>query len=187
MGTVCVVSFVVCIASFLWAMAGNFFQRVEPPSRGFRAIQVLGGASIVVTLWAYSMSAVTPEAGAAGLMLYAGSFALFWASIRVHWSSPPSHAFSMDIPTHLVEVGPYRYLRHPCYSAYVLTWLAGAVATMRLTPALAAAVMFVLYHRAATLEEAKYATSTLASAYAAYQRQTGRFVPKFKAPCHESR
>lgn len=42
---------------------------------------------------------------------------------------PPHLAFADGPPDSLVDGGPYRYIRHPFYTAYIVVWFAGVVAT----------------------------------------------------------
>jgi protein-S-isoprenylcysteine O-methyltransferase Ste14 len=86
-------------------------------------------------------------------------------------------AFSNDRPQALIEEGPYRYVRHPFYTAYMLHWLAGFVATLDVivtATGLAAATLCVA---AATREERRFAASVLGPAYQAYRQRTGMFLP----------
>jgi protein-S-isoprenylcysteine O-methyltransferase Ste14 len=105
-----------------------------------------------------------------------GGILFFWA-LRAHGRRPLSAAFSPDEPAHLVDWGPYRFIRHPFYSAYLLTWLAGFVATARFALIPTIVVMFWIYWRAADLEEKKFAASPLAENYRRYSQLTGRFLP----------
>ena len=118
----------------------------------------------------------------AGGALVAGCFyvcalALFWWAIRTNSPRPLSASFSPDTPQHLVERGPYRLIRHPLYSSYLLTWTAGVVATGRLWLLPSLAVMLVIYFRAAREEEQKFVRSPLGGSYQQYQSRTGQFLP----------
>ncbi len=120
---------------------------------------------------------ITPERGAAGAFLYLSSLGLFWWAIKTSSKHPLSAVASPDLPAHLVEEGPYRFIRHPLYFSYLLTWFAGLIATGRWWLVPSVAVMAVIYLNAASLEEKKFAHSPLAGAYREYQSRTGLFVP----------
>src|SRR5438132_7042148 len=62
--------------------------------------------------------------GACGFGLANG---LFWWALSAHGKSHPAFAFIRVPPTTLTTAGPYRFVRHPIYSAYLLAWCAGAV------------------------------------------------------------
>lgn len=75
----------------------------------------------------------------------------------------------------LVTVGPYRWIRHPMYSAVLLFGLACALASAGLAAwALLAALAGVLWVKS-SLEERWMAARH--PAYAAYRERTRRFVP----------
>jgi protein-S-isoprenylcysteine O-methyltransferase Ste14 len=174
----CIIAFSACVGSFVWAMSGRFFKTFGRRASGFRMIQVAGTISGIINLYALIASEhMSSISGAAGLALYAISFAQFWRCIASHKENPPTHAFSADPPLRLVCNGPYRSVRHPFYSSYLLTWLAGFVATrsgILLLPFLA---MLAIYWRAARYEEGKFSTSNLAEKYAAYRARSGMFLP----------
>jgi protein-S-isoprenylcysteine O-methyltransferase Ste14 len=115
----------------------------------------------------------------AAILLYTASQALFFAALRANRSQKLSVVFSADEPRHLIRSGPYRHIRHPFYTAYSATWVAGAVGSASLPLAGVAAGMFLLYWAAARFEECKFQRSLLASAYATYRGQTGMFLPRF--------
>jgi protein-S-isoprenylcysteine O-methyltransferase Ste14 len=104
-----------------------------------------------------------------------------WAIVATR-ARRPSLAFSPDAPTFVVTEGPYRYLRHPFYGAYLLYWLAGAVVVREwwLVPALGSVA--VLYVLAAAREERQFERSTVAAAYRAYRLSTGMFLPRRLRP-----
>lgn len=166
-----------CFISFGWAMK-KFFTKPEGKTRGMQAIYVFGSLFMVAHLgliiFRYQFHL---ETTLGGLALYAAALALFWWSISVNRSKPLSFAFSQDQPQHLVVDGPYRYVRHPFYTAYTLAWLAGALIVPEPWLLLSAALMFVLYRQAAVQEERKFVESELAIAYKDYQRRTGMFFP----------
>jgi len=76
----------------------------------------------------------------------------------------------------LVQSGPYRWIRHPIYLGYFITFLGSCILHFNgLTAALYA--IFILAQIArARLEEEKLVESF--PAYAAYQERTGMFVPR---------
>lgn len=108
---------------------------------------------------------------------YAGGLTLFWWTVRTHRRRPPSLAYSVDQPEHLVERGPYAAIRHPFYAAYMLFWTGGYIASLRWTSLAPALVLFASYEVSARQEERKFASSQLAEEYARYTARTGRYLP----------
>jgi protein-S-isoprenylcysteine O-methyltransferase Ste14 len=93
-----------------------------------------------------------------------------------------SVAFSRDRPEFLVADGPYRVIRHPFYSSYLLYWAAGVIAAREPWLALTILPAGGSFLWAALREERKFAASPLSSAYQAYRARTGMFVPKLFGP-----
>jgi protein-S-isoprenylcysteine O-methyltransferase Ste14 len=164
-------------ASFVWAVR-RLFRADEGMRGGMRAIALGGTASMALHLAALATGPGDGPLAALGLVLYGGALALFWSAAGVTLGRPLSLAFSTDRPAHLVMVGPYAHVRHPFYTAYLLAWIAGALASGE--PALWVTVvgMGALYVRAARFEEAKFADSSLAAEYARYREQAGPFWPR---------
>jgi protein-S-isoprenylcysteine O-methyltransferase Ste14 len=163
---------------FVWAVQ-RFFVRDGAPAPGMRAIALGGTVAMVADLVALGLARGAGDAWhLAGAALFAGAALLFWAAVRANRARPLTLAFSDDRPGHLVTWGPYAWVRHPFYSAYMLAWIAGAVAAAQ--PLLLGALlgMGALYRAAARREEAKFAASDLADAYAAYRARTGMFLPR---------
>ncbi len=114
------------------------------------------------------------------LALYVTALALFLAARHANRNRWLSVAYSPDLPEHLVTHGPYGFIRHPFYTAYCTTWLAGAISVVSSQPAVFLTVLLMgsLYVWAARFEERKYAECHLASAYENYKRRTGMFFIK---------
>ncbi len=170
--------------SFLWGIR-RFFVQAGTPRPGMRAIAGLGTPFALWQLVVLGARVPTPPgavgASVSGAALFAAALTLFWWAVRANLERPLTLAFSPDAPRHLVAWGPYRRVRHPFYASYALAWLAGAVAAAEPLLLLPFVVMGALYVQAARLEEAKFAESPLAEAYAAYRARTGMFWPSLRA------
>jgi protein-S-isoprenylcysteine O-methyltransferase Ste14 len=102
---------------------------------------------------------------------------VFWAAYRATQDHALSLAFSPDTPRSLVRSGIYARIRHPFYTAYGLTWLAGVVQAPFVSTVVSTGVMLTLYVIAARYEEAKFKVSGLADEYRAYRSEAGMFWP----------
>ena len=166
-----------CLVSFRWAML-NFFAQPAGDNAGMKAIRICGFAFAALHLGAIVFTpGVTAGQAQAAALLYLCALGLFWWAVRTGSRGALSAAFSPDTPQHLFDRGPYRFIRHPFYCSYLLTWTAGIVATAWLWLLPSLAVMLVIYVWAAVVEEAKFARSPLASAYERYRSHTGLFFP----------
>jgi protein-S-isoprenylcysteine O-methyltransferase Ste14 len=156
-----------------------FVKRGEATA-GLTAIKVgalASAAAELAVLW--QMPSPSAVRGTAGLLLFAGSLALFGWAARSNRERPLSLAFSRDLPEHLNRRGPYRHIRHPFYVSYVLAYSAGLVASGDLRLLAVVLGMGGLYLWAARAEESKFASSPLAEEYAGYRRTTGMFLPRW--------
>ncbi len=155
----------------------RLFARPEGTPPAMRTLAVLAG---IVT--AGHVAAITDERAdwwsfILGTALYGGSAGLYLWAARTTWQRRLSLAFSGDQPAHLVTSGPYRWVRHPFYSAYLLYWCAGVVAAKEPWLIPTVGLMAGAFFLAARGEEAKFAATDLAADYARYQRRVGMFLP----------
>jgi protein-S-isoprenylcysteine O-methyltransferase Ste14 len=105
------------------------------------------------------------------------SLALYEWARRTVWAQGLYIAWSDAVPDHVIESGPYAYLRHPIYASYVLAFL-GLLIAIPTRPTLTVFVFNVLlYYHAAVTDERSLGRSPLAAEYSEYVRRTGRFVP----------
>jgi protein-S-isoprenylcysteine O-methyltransferase Ste14 len=168
----------VCLASFSWGMA-RFFAQPSGLAKGAQFTKMCGIAFAILHFCAIFLSPGLVRARAVpGSLLYMGALGLFWWAIRTNSARPLSAIYSPDVPTFLMQDGPYRYVRHPFYASYLATWLAGFIATGGLWLLPTVAVMFILYSHAAQVEEAKFEASPLVSEYRAYRLRAGMFFPR---------
>jgi hypothetical protein len=166
----------ICLGSYGWGMR-KFFVKPAGMTSGMRLTALAGTVCAIAHLAVLVLSAVTLERAVLSSALYGSALGLFWWAVATNRRSPLSAVFSPDLPSRLTQDGPYRFVRHPFYCSYMLTWAAGFAATLEpwLLPTVAG--MLVLYAGAARHEEGKFSNSELAQAYAEYRRRTGLFVP----------
>jgi protein-S-isoprenylcysteine O-methyltransferase Ste14 len=131
-------------------------------------------AQMTALFWAGTAGAGLAWAGVAG---FAAAQGLYWWALAAHGRRRPAFAFVPAQPTGLVQGGPYRLVRHPIYTAYLLAWLAGAAAAGQPWLLLTVALMGTLYYLAARQEERSFLAGPLAPQYQEYRRRTGMFLP----------
>jgi protein-S-isoprenylcysteine O-methyltransferase Ste14 len=150
-----------------------------------------GSLSLIVILWwtgiamDFLFSLLLPHAAIpwkrtsfffVGILLMLMGIALRWYSAAVL-----GKYFTFDVALQsgqvLVELGPYRYIRHPSYSGALLTLLGFGLALGNWA-GLAAALscLGVAYSYRIPIEEAALA-SALGEAYKEYMKRTWRLVP----------
>jgi len=164
--------------TFAWG-AFAVFARKGRAGRGLSLIKAGACVSAAVILTAiFRAGTLSPANAYTAIVIYAGTLSLFWWCVRTNRKVPLSLAYSDDTPKHLVQRGPYRFVRHPFYTAYILAYLAAVVATANPWLWLVTVSMAAIYVHAAHVEEAKFTDSNLRSSYARYRTETGMFVPR---------
>jgi protein-S-isoprenylcysteine O-methyltransferase Ste14 len=156
----------------------RWFQHAKERNASKRLLEISAYLSAVVQLLVILISPAVPVAfQLLGVTLYGLGLVVFGWARSAHGSQRPAFAGVAVIPSFLTQTGPYRVIRHPIYTAYLLAWLAGPVIAAQPWLLLTTIWMFALHYRAARQEELSFAHTPLAVEYAAYQRRTGMFVP----------
>jgi len=159
-------------------MYGGFFHVPKHFSRWAITLRVLSGvctlAHLLVLITTYDVD-ITQQV--LGLTLYGSSFVIFWFALLANKQKALFHAFTATSPQHLVDWGPYKYVRHPFYLSYSLSWIAGAIATQSRWLWITVVAMIYLHCKAARLEEAEFLRSELSHAYQRYMSSTGFLLP----------
>lgn len=110
-----------------------------------------------------------------GAIIQAGFAALaVWA--RRHLGRNWAAEVRVGIGHELICSGPYRYLRHPIYTAMLGMALGTAIASSQYHALLGVAIIFVAYIRKTRLEE-DILGQTFGEQYATYRRRSWRLVP----------
>lgn len=173
----CALLLLACLSSFVWGMR-RFFVQPAGSTTGMRITRFCGlFFGVLHFALIASQGVIQPLLALLATILYVASLFLFWWSVYTNRAKPLSALFSPDLPMHFVSRGPYAWIRHPFYTSYLLTWLAGVAATGHLWLSFTVLVMITIYYKAAVLEEKKFFQTSLASLYEAYKSRTGFFAP----------
>jgi len=117
--------------------------------------------------------------GVAAAFILVLSIGLYeWARAAI-WGRRFGVALGEHVPEALCQSGPYRYVRHPIYLAYMLAFLAAAVALPHWSTAVLLAANIALFAYAAITDERAIAGSAIAADYASYRDRAGMFWPRF--------
>lgn len=138
----------------------------------------MGGVFIVTHLFAifFNNSDVTALTIIATI-LYSSSLVLFWTAIYANRKLPLDFAYTSNFPKHLNKSGPYKYVRHPLYSSYIMAWTAGALAGAPYL-IITSAIMTYIFVNAMIDEEKKFLASDMRDEYIEYKKNTGMVLPK---------
>jgi protein-S-isoprenylcysteine O-methyltransferase Ste14 len=154
------------------------FERLGKPTRAMMMTAVLAAACCATHITTLSTRHIAFPHTAIALFLC--SLALFWWAVSVTRGKLAACGQGCISAT-VLENGPYSYIRHPFYSAYNLTWLAGFVASGWWPTAVTAVIMAILYERFAREEEKDFLASGLAPTYRSYKQRVGRYLPRIGA------
>src|SRR5712664_3077417 len=178
------------IAWASWILPEVVAWRVKQSADSSRA-RDQGSLNLIAVLWwigiamDFSLSLLLPQAAILWkrTSLFFVGICLMLLGIALRWYSAAvlGKYFTFDVAIQsdqvLIEVGPYRYIRHPSYSGALLTLLgfglalgnwAGLAATL--------SCMGIAYAYRIRIEEAALA-SALGETYKEYRKRTWRLVP----------
>ncbi len=113
-----------------------------------------------------------------GLLLF-GAIALHGAAL--HYLGQSFHSLVVAKEKHvLVERGPYHWIRHPIYAAYLVSYPAGGWLAsnwvLTFVPVAAYAILVALR----IPQEEKMLEEIFGQQYAGYKKRTGRLVPRLR-------
>jgi protein-S-isoprenylcysteine O-methyltransferase Ste14 len=160
-------------------------------STDFSMARDQGSLNLVAVLWwsgiamDFSLSLLLPQAAISwkrtSLFFVGICFMLLGIALRWYSAGTLGKYFTFDVAIQtgqtLVEVGPYRYIRHPSYSGALLTLLGFGLALGNwLGLAANLSCMGFAYAYRISVEEAALA-SALGESYKQYMRRTWRLVP----------
>lgn len=167
----------------------------RPPLRGTEVLWV--GGTFAAVLWplgaflvpsiayawpALPTSPVLDAAQIAGAGIGIAGGGLFYRS-SVALGVLLTPAIQLQEGHRLIDFGPYRWVRHPLYSAVLLIAFGQALLFLSVPALLLALVLLGLAtYRAGLEEQLLRSPAAFGEAYEAYMARTGRFLPRLRAP-----
>jgi protein-S-isoprenylcysteine O-methyltransferase Ste14 len=116
-----------------------------------------------------------------GAIVLAVGLLLLWATH--HCLGASFHSFVVRKSGQvLVESGPYRTVRHPIYTALMLSYLGGGLLTSSLVLTFVVGPLFALHVALRIGEEEQAMVAQFGTSYRAYMARTGRFIPPLRLP-----
>jgi protein-S-isoprenylcysteine O-methyltransferase Ste14 len=107
------------------------------------------------------------------------AIALYMLTLGTHRVALPGWHQPRDKPSDLVTWGPYRRIRHPFYSSYVIFFAASLLLVPSLPVLFNCIYLFWIINLTATRED-KGLGVTFGAAYEHYAAHTGRFFPRLR-------
>lgn len=165
-----------CFVGFSWGTLRHF-RAAGPVPPGMRLIEAISIVLMALFTWLVLMRPL-PDVWPAAPVLCLGSLALFIWTVRTTRDAGFALAFSGAQPPAVLMSGPFRHVRHPFYTSYLVFWFATCVATMSSLCWTGFITILVCYVVAARKEERTMSRSRLAAEYARYAAGTGMFLPR---------
>jgi protein-S-isoprenylcysteine O-methyltransferase Ste14 len=169
--------------SFYWSAAAKHSSPAKSSEpRGSRLLHLLlVNGALVLIVWPVPglVQRFLPDAFyvvCAGLCIQTASGMLgIWA--RRHLGSNWSGEITIKVDHRLIQSGPYRFIRHPIYTAMLGMSAGTAIVSGQLHAVIGLAMMAFAYWRKIRLEEANM-RKAFGPAYEAYRRNTGALIPR---------
>lgn len=176
--TTSMVLYIAIVLSLLWARFRFFKMTSGTPRLSAIVYDATVATQIITTLvLMLTTSGNSLPLVAASIVLYALSLILFWWSIFT--AKKLDFAFSNEVGS-IVTTGPFRIVRHPFYSSYVLAWLGSTFLFNSLILWITLAYLIAFYFLSARKEEGVILKSVYSKEYKKYIQDVGMFLPRIK-------
>jgi protein-S-isoprenylcysteine O-methyltransferase Ste14 len=164
------------VAAQIWATRQHFHSETMPVGAAVIGIGVIASWALFSVLMLTGGQPV--EFALAGLLVQIASGVLFWQAVAATRAARLRYVFDPKAPHRLITAGPYRLVRHPFYTSYIMLWAGWAFATA--SPWALPPLLFLTaaYCLAARREEASFAGTPLAAQYKAYRVAAGFMLPR---------
>ena len=169
----CVLNF-----AFIGALPRIFFRRGRLNlSWWATAAPLFAMASVLMLETARPGDGAPPLLWPVAVLAATASIALIGCTIGVHRVPLSLWHQADDDAAMLVTYGPYAWVRHPFYAAFLLALLAACAAVPSVVTCGCAALGALQLHRTAVREEQRLHVQ-FGAAYERYTASTGRFIPR---------
>lgn len=167
----------IIIISYIWATIFFFKANSKDALQSRKIYSCLVMPSILIQLYCiFNITKQTLLQMILGTIIFLLSLLIFWSSVYVNWKNRLNYAFCAS--STLTQTGPYKYIRHPFYSSYMLTWIGGFIISGNIISSIVIFPLLLYYYKAAKREEKYFLNSLLAKEYSFYIHSTGMFFPK---------
>lgn len=114
------------------------------------------------------------------IIIFLGMSLLFWAHIHLgkNWSPVIENKFSKS--RSLIKSGPYKFIRHPIYTASFITLIGFFILTANWILTGIPLVILILFYINKIPKEEKELIDNFGKEYLDYKKKTGGLIPKIK-------
>jgi len=170
--------------NFLSFILGALFIFNKPQNPGWK-LKLMSLSTILLMIGQiagvyFSPNLSIPSAIGGVPIILLGSILFFWTANKTTQSTAQklSPIYSEKQTTIILTQGPFRYIRHPFYTSYMLSFLGGAIAANTSWAILICIPIGLIYGFAARTEEAQLVQGPKGNEYLAYKKKTGKFFPR---------
>jgi len=173
-----IVLYVCIVLSLIWGRLQFFKMTSGTPKLGALLYDAMVAVQIITTLFLMVTTSgnILPLV-AASIFLYALSLAVFWWAIFT--AKTLDFAFSNEVGS-IVTTGPFKIVRHPFYTSYMLAWFASSLLFNSLLLWITLLYLVAFYYLSAKKEEGVILKSVYSKEYKNYVRNVGMFLPRIK-------
>jgi len=176
--SISIVLYIVIVLSLVWARLRFFKMTSGTPRLSALLYDATVAGQIVTTLiLMITTSGNSLPLVAASIFLYALSLVVFWWSIFT--AKKLDFAFSNKVGS-IVTTGPFRIVRHPFYTSYILAWLGSTFLFNSLILWVILIYLIAFYFLSARKEEGVILKSVYSEEYRKYIQNVGMFLPRIK-------
>jgi protein-S-isoprenylcysteine O-methyltransferase Ste14 len=173
-----IVCFSVCLLNFAWGMC-KVFILPKRTTTGMRLVAFWSATLALLHFWVFAQTPAFERSRVfSAAALYFLALCLFWWTLGASGRRHLPACFTHLQPSAVVTRGPYKWVRHPFYTSYLIAWVAGAEATLNPWLIAGFALMLSAYVIAARREERTLLNGLLSSEYQKYRSHTGMFFPR---------
>jgi protein-S-isoprenylcysteine O-methyltransferase Ste14 len=165
------------IVFWVYWLASAFGVKEGRASRRRIPLNGISALAVILLLRVFrggSLAVHSPVLGAIGAVVFVAGLALaIWARVQLgrNWGMPMTEKAEPE----LVTSGPYRFVRHPIYSGFLVGLLGTALVT-NLTGLLIVVVLGGYFYYSASVEE-KNLIAVFPTAYPVYRSHTKMLIP----------
>ncbi|MCB1648746.1 MAG: isoprenylcysteine carboxylmethyltransferase family protein [Pseudomonadales bacterium] len=172
------VLFVAIVLSLIWARFFFFKMTSGTPRLSALLYDAIVATQIITTLvFMFTQSGKSLPLLVAGIFLYSASLLFFWWAIFT--AKKLDFAFSNQVGN-IVTTGPFRIVRHPFYTSYILSWFSSALLFNSLILWITLLYLIAFYFLSARKEEGVILKSVYSDEYKKYIQNVGMFLPRMK-------
>ena len=166
------------LLSFSWGLRWHFKSAGQRMPRKMRVLSQISLASYLSYIGLIIYRHRSRRLNLLPFAAFVGSLSLFWWTVKVTRQRRLLVAHTNIDPDSIHSSGPYAYVRHPFYVAYIIFWVTTALdaGTWQWIPAIGLTIWYMLTARK---EERRFGSTGLRLAYEAYRQRTGMLIPKW--------